>query len=653
MAKSTPKPESRRPRRDPENPLERKLTSRQAAYFADAAGIAADDLVGVQLGEITEKLKWHIDPALWFYQRVCGRVVKTDPVTGEQQGVPFATVHVEDTDCTFLGLVPVEDPYFWWIWPLSCHQEEIATVTTDACGYFCVNIPRWDIDRVLRFRKERLCLEEVGRPRIPDLIDERIPDFGPGDPDPIDPPPYASIFGRGLDGPAQIRRFGEAPPQPMEGPTRRLTAPVDAGTLKRARRSVPDGIELPNNPRLIGPFLRCRDVYVAEWEYLVDVPDITFRVTQDVDGDGTEEVIYSEGIFDVRWNDSSIGPVLLEASPIARSVVHCDGDDELPCTDIPAILEVGRMPTAAPYLDANGYAIRVNRPRVGGDETGATNGDAESPFLGELQLSACYDSVDGAQYFRVLDDFDGVEQPITGVSWVSASPIAPFFVDMVPDADGWYAISDAQKQLNDHLVMSWPAAGRGSGLHTVRLELADGSKNHLDYSAPVPLMTDDRAPEATLMSVKWRVKGGGQDWATASELLGVSCPVILRPANTPVELQVRWTAAGDHFRDGELVANGCGSGSVPTWLSGTGSSAIVDPPVEIRRWYETTGETGLSRTDVFDIAGSAAQGAYGVTVTTWSRAFSPAGSAGPSADWEINPSHRHARTALRFAVIDN
>jgi hypothetical protein len=129
--------------------------------------------------------------------------------------------------------------------------------------------------------------------------------------------------------------------------------------------------------------------------------------------------------------------------------------------------------------------------------------------------------------------------------------------------------------------------------------------------------------------------------------------VILRPTNTPVELQVRWTAAGDHFRDGELVANGCGSGSVPTWLSGTGGSAIVSPPVEVRRWYETPGETGLSRTDVFDIAGSAAQGAYGVTVTTWSRAFSPAGSAGPSADWEINPSHRHARTALRFAVIDS
>ena len=34
---------------------------------------------------------------------------------------------------------------------------------------------------------------------------------------------------------------------------------------------------------MVGPFLRCRDVIVAEWQTFFDVPDITFRVTQDVD----------------------------------------------------------------------------------------------------------------------------------------------------------------------------------------------------------------------------------------------------------------------------------------------------------------------------------------------------------------------------------
>ena len=77
--------------------------------------------------------------------------------------------------------------------------------------------------------------------------------------------------------------------------------------------------------KAIGPFLRCRDVYVAEWEYFSDVPDITFRVTQDVDLDGDEELIYSESFFDVRWNAGSIPPVTLQASPIARPSPICDG----------------------------------------------------------------------------------------------------------------------------------------------------------------------------------------------------------------------------------------------------------------------------------------------------------------------------------------
>src|SRR5262245_65513091 len=47
--------------------------------------------------------------------------------------------------------------------------------------------------------------------------------------------------------------------------------------------------------RFIGPFFRCVDVYLPEWSLVLDVPDITFRVTQDVNNDGTEETIYGEG----------------------------------------------------------------------------------------------------------------------------------------------------------------------------------------------------------------------------------------------------------------------------------------------------------------------------------------------------------------------
>jgi len=36
-----------------------------------------------------------------------------------------------------------------------------------------------------------------------------------------------------------------------------------------------------------GPFRRCITVHVPVWTPIFDVPDITFRVTQDVDGNGS------------------------------------------------------------------------------------------------------------------------------------------------------------------------------------------------------------------------------------------------------------------------------------------------------------------------------------------------------------------------------
>ena len=97
------------------------------------------------------------------------------------QGVPNATVHVEDTDCSFLGLFPVEDPAWWWFWPIFCQREVIATTMTDECGNFCVCIPRWDIDRILRFRLQRICFPDIYRPNLRDLIGdivlERKPPF--------------------------------------------------------------------------------------------------------------------------------------------------------------------------------------------------------------------------------------------------------------------------------------------------------------------------------------------------------------------------------------------------------------------------------------------------------------------------------------------
>ncbi len=95
---------------------------------------------------------------------------KKDPATGVEYPVPFATVHVEDTDTNFLGFFPAESPW-GWLFPLFSRREEIAVTRTDACGRFCVYVPRWEIDWILRFRRERFCFPDVLiKPNIRDLL---------------------------------------------------------------------------------------------------------------------------------------------------------------------------------------------------------------------------------------------------------------------------------------------------------------------------------------------------------------------------------------------------------------------------------------------------------------------------------------------------
>ena len=180
-ARTTAESQQRRPEEAP--PDRRQLTERQAAYLADLTGVEAKALVKKPISALDEILRWKIDPSLLLFRRVCGRVVRLDPGTGVLHGVPNATVHVEDTDCSFLGFFPTEGPFvwWWWFWPLFCRREEIATTTTDQCGRFCVWIPRWDIDRILRFRLERVCFPEIFRPTLRDFLGEH--------PDPFERPP--------------------------------------------------------------------------------------------------------------------------------------------------------------------------------------------------------------------------------------------------------------------------------------------------------------------------------------------------------------------------------------------------------------------------------------------------------------------------------
>lgn len=322
-----------------------KLTDRQAQRLAKLTDVDPERMKGHTIAHLRDELRWIIDPELLLFRRVCGRVVKTDPATGVDRPVPMATVHIEDTDCSFLGLFPSESPWAW-LFPGYCHREEIGWTKTDHCGRFCAWIPWFEIDWVRRWRLERRCYVELGRPTLRDILTKILtePDLhhppGPqpnGDPVIRPGAPVHAILEHllGRDRAHELvgasAAFGGStrptrdllaqrafktplsPPLPehvLAGLRRAASDPeVDrealGASLHSALTSSAPGIEGRlkfNVDRFIGPLLRCDYEFETEIVPLLDVPDITFRVTQDVDGDGDEEVVYDEGFFDVRWN---------------------------------------------------------------------------------------------------------------------------------------------------------------------------------------------------------------------------------------------------------------------------------------------------------------------------------------------------------------
>jgi hypothetical protein len=667
-------------------PLRRQVTARQADYLAGVTGVPVEELAGRRLGDLEELLRWRIDPALLLFRRVCGRVVRVQPGTGVLEGVPNATVHVEDTDCSFLGFFPVEGPWiwWWWLWPIFCRREVIATTTTDQCGRFCVWIPRWDVDRILRLRLERVCFPEIVRPTLQDILKE----IGPGpverppikvNPNPPDPAPFVlpereileqvgAVLGRGrLDRLASFagrRSFGERTgglaelldepafldafhPPLTDGALERLEqVELPAVQQEGAKAAKLDLAELAP-ARAVGPFLRCRDVIVAEWEYVVDVPDITFRVTQDVDGDGDEETIYSESFFDVRWNAGYIPPVTLQASPIARPSPFCDGP-VIPCGNKPAIVTVGLMPLAATHHDnASGCAIRVNRPRPGGLFGDPPVGPAQAPYAGTLQLHGCH-HIAGAKFYRLLYSYEGApEVPFLGLEWWPPKLTGPpWWYHAVPDAQGWYEVLPEADLVFPHWLLNWPTWNGSfpNGSYAVRLQLADAGKTPLappaDISDPVTFRIDNRAPGAGFDQVRWRVKGGGWEETFTWPF---QCIVIHRPAGKEIEIEVTWSAWAVHLRSAYARAGGCGGGN-PVLVGGTASA---------EHWHENVGDNSVVRSTLWSLPAALPQGSYGFGIHASTRAFNPAGDGGgPGTNWFTDYDYSHVDPSIGVSVID-
>jgi hypothetical protein len=401
------------------------------------------------------------------------------------------------------------------------------------------------------------------------------------------------------------------------------------------------GHEAIEAKQLVGPFLRCHDVLVAEWEPVFDVPDVTFRVTQDVDLDGTEETIYSEGYFDVRWNAGAIPDVILVASPSAISVPRCDGPGEArPCKDKPEIYQVGYLTVqdAAYHDPATGFAQRPNRPRPGGLSSSPHSSPAQAPYRGDLAVHACH-RLPGAAFYRVLYSYEGgAEQPFLSLSWFAGNRPAfspPPVTLFAPDAGGWYPIQpDAQLTMPDW-VLEWPSASRPNGRYDLRVEVGDASKAHIAFSDPVAFFVDNDLPTFTINSFIWAGPASG-----TQNILG-TCPVVHRKAGENGTVTVGWSVAAGHFRNVLVAAAGCGEGD----------PAPTGPATDYDHWHVNSGDNSVSRSSAFSVPHTLPDGVYDFVLTGYSRHFSPDDSGATIADWFIDTAWPYSQVNLLIAVV--
>jgi hypothetical protein len=697
------------------DPSTHQLTKRQATRLAAASGLPADKLAGLTVADIGERFRFQIDPLQLLFRKVCGQVVKTDPATGIAYPVPYATVQVEDTDCSLLGYFPSASPWAWYF-PFSCHREVIASTRTDACGNFCVWVPRWDIDWVLRWRAERVCFPIIfERPSLRDLIEALNPQPlpphpDPGDPlrplgpfDPLGPVERATALTRlthalgeptvkrllaldanagfGADATALQNAlaapgFGSelAPPLPAElkltlvhGARDAKASGANAAVQSLAARLRLDATQLKGLDlrRYIGPFKRCYTRLVPEWTPIIDVPDITFRVTQDTNGDGVEEQIYGESYFQVRWDATSIGPLTLQAGPQARAGVLC-GPDHVPCGDTPAIVLAGRLPVAGDatlYDPVQGYSVRTNRPhptQLFNDPL--PNPDAESPFMNVLSLYGCNKTDKSASKYRIVFEFSSNQ----GASWSAPTPFVGLTWPLnrldgsghlewhypAADADGWYPITlpAGNPFMPQDLLLDWPTTNFANGRYRLTLQLGNGGSSVSSQAAPVVFNVDNSAPSG-VFNVEWSFTSAGP-W----QPLGGVCPVVRR-GTTPADVYFRVTmgAAATHLRAVQMWPSSCGSGSF-SFVSGSGGVQPVAGSLVYEHWHTSVADNDQTLQVIYQLpGGSTAEGTYGFGACVSSRAFNPSGGDGgqlATPAWQYDPAPVAIWPSVAFSVIN-
>lgn len=680
---------------DKPSPDQQKLTAMQTQRLAALAKVDRAELEGLTIAQAGERLKWIIDPQLFWFREICGKVVKKDPVTGVEYPVPFATVNVQDTDCDLITYFPLRSPWAWHF-PIWCRRETIATVKTDACGNFCVWVPRFEIEWILRWREERICFPVIfNRPILKDLLPAvQAPVRVPGHPDPgpvasltsLTPSMVEAIAGKTagalaerlsrlqatptLGGQTQAgadllnrRAFDTELPPPLppefhHAMAGRAAAAAGASALEGVRSAValklgidPADKAIANfNPgRYFGPFWRCIDIFVPEWQAIFEVPDISFEVTQEIGG--VQRVIYDDP-FGTDWTSNN---VTLVASSIAQATYCCQAPD-VPCGDVPAILFAGEMPLDNPaYFNAStGFAIRPNRPAKGDGSVTPVASDltrppAQTPFCWTVQLFGCVNVEVGgtpAEYWRVMQSNDGgaTYSAITGLSWNIFSNATGIASPVSADADGWYAVlSDPDAFHPARMVLEWPTPALGD--YVLKLEVADGSKSVIGQSAPVPIQVDNTYPTLNFTTLSWKFVGDPDTSLTS--LLGLPCPLIKRGA-TPRDIEVVFevNVMANHLRDASIGVSGCGGGAF-----------LLEPSVpgtETYHWHTSPGDNSVLLNGRYTLSASAMDGCYTFEAEANSRAMNPSGADGGNLippDWYEDVVYIYANPSINVAVV--
>jgi hypothetical protein len=653
-------------------------TIRRDLVLAKEGKLTAEDLPLKPIDDVV---------GIWpFKHQVCGRVIKRDPVTGEECPVPGATVRVLDVDFHLWWWYPYPGLPWCWIYPLFPRREEIATIKTDECGHFCVDIPYFDIDAILRWRLRFRCLwETLQRPTVIDAIDlgikpdiqaypelEHLPEleFKPKSKPWPDPGPLMSTksireslaeisadvksarvsgtTSRKVHISEQVSDFYTKPQfesvRQAIFDKQTLFETVDPNKLSVLDRpAFPDQIAPPNLPdddtllkilpdkkmltelrriRPIARLLRCWPEFIPDWHLYLDVPDIVFKVEQDIDNDGTLETIYDQGYLDINWNLSEpTTDVVIEAWPNAICV-PC-GPGYQPCTET-GIVGISEMPVDLAYLDSHGYALRVNRPKPNGVRT-----DAQTPFCKTLRLVGC-PNYGTAAYYKVFYRYESDPESHFKELWYEYNISAGTPHHVVPDDQGFYPVlTPPNNYFPYHTLINWRTHNYPNGKYNVRLALYDAAHNPIGAAPPSINMVLDNSKPSIMDFLSLRYNDG-TGWQNASLL----CPIIPRPTGKDIELEVRFNVAATHLRD--------------IYISFTGCDGVIG---SCSYWHKDVGDNNKVLTWKVTMPLNKHQGGYRFYLEGRSRAFDSVG--GLASNWDFDPLDIWRGKNLHVVILDS